>query len=395
MRLHRILAVVLSVLALSSIACTLALLEAPGQSPLLATPTAPAVVVNPNQPAADLPVVVPGGVSLSDEELLMSIYERVSPGIVNVSVLIDGVPGGGSGFVLDTNGYIMTNSHVVAEATNIVVTFPDGRVFDAEVTGTDNYGDLAVIKIEVPEGYTLHPLELGDSNGLRVGQRVIVIGNPFGLTSSMSVGIVSALGRTMDTLMVLESGRQFTNPAIIQTDAAINPGNSGGPMLDTSGRVIGVTEAIRSETGVNSGIGFAIPVNTVKLVAPQLIQNGRADYPYLGVSGIPGIPMPALAAEFDLPVTEGVLVQEVIEGEAAAEAGLRGGTQETTWRGVPILLGGDIITHINGIPIKGFNELIGYLVSNTRAGETVTFTINRDGETMDVDVTLGTRPNDE
>jgi 2-alkenal reductase len=186
----------------------------------------------------------------------------------------------------------------------------------------------------------------------------------------------------------------FSNPLIIQTDAAINPGNSGGPLLDSHGRVIGVNYAIRTETGTNTGIGFAVPVNTVKVVAPQLIASGQVAYPYLGISSQTAFSMYELAVEYDLPVYEGVLVGVVTEGGPADRAGIRGGSGEENYRGVRLQLGGDIITAIDGVPLHNFDELLGYLVNNTTVGQTVTLTIVRDGQTMDVPVMLGERPSD-
>jgi 2-alkenal reductase len=301
--------------------------------------------------------------------------------------------GQGSGFVIDPQGYIVTNWHVVVEADEIRVGFADGRVFDAEVVGLDQFSDIAVLKINPPADYPLTAVELGDSSTVRVGQRVIAIGNPFGLSGTMTVGIVSAVGRTIPTVRVDGTG-VFSNPLIIQTDAAINPGNSGGPLLDSHGRVIGVNYAIRTETGTNTGIGFAVPVNTVRLVAPQLIASGEVAYPYLGISSQTAFSMYELAEEYDLPVYEGVLVGVVTEGGPADQAGIRGGTDEETYRSVSITLGGDIITAIDGVPLHNFDELLGYLVNNTTVGQTVILTIVREGQTMEVPVTLGERPSD-
>jgi S1-C subfamily serine protease len=331
-----------------------------------------------------------------EEALLVNIYERVSPAVVNVNVsaneegeLLD--YGSGSGFVIDKEGHIVTNYHVVATADEVRVTFNDGRVFVAEVIGTDNYADIAVLKIDVPADYPLTVVEMGDSNDIKVGQRVIAIGNPFGLTGTMTVGIVSAMGRSLPTEVITQGGGQFSNPLIIQTDAAINPGNSGGPLLDSYGRVIGVTAAIRTTTGSNTGVGFAIPVNTVKRVAPQIIETGTVEYPYLGISAQSGLSMSELADQFNLPVHEGVLIQEVVPN-GPSDGVLRGGTSQEVLHGAPVVLGGDIITAINGEPIRNFDELIGYLVSNTSARQTVILTIVRDGQTIDVEVTLGARP---
>ncbi len=368
--------------------------------------TIPAPAPQQAEPFNDIPQPTVGGPSVptplpeeviaeadAEELLLINLYQRVNPGVVNVDVSFEhgdmGLTdfGSGSGFVYDAEGHIVTNNHVIAGADEVRITFSDGVVLIAEVVGVDPYSDLAVLKVDPPEGYTLTPLELGDSNAVMVGQRVVAIGNPFGLQGTMTVGIVSAVGRT------LAAENNFSNPLIIQTDAAINPGNSGGPLLDSHGRVIGVNTAIRSATGTNTGVGFAVPVNTLKRIVPQLIETGKASYPYLGVSSNPAVTLAALALEYDLPVTQGVLINEVIPGSAAEQAGLRGGDpeREVIFRGMTVRLGGDIITAIDGTPIHSFEELLGYLVSNTSPGQRIIVTIVRDGETLDVPVTLGSR----
>lgn len=335
----------------------------------------------------------------AEELLLINLYQRVNPAVVNLDISIESSQGNlidyssGSGFVYDTEGHIVTNHHLVAEVGEVRVTFSNGGVFQAQILGSDPYADLAVLQVDVPPDFPLTPVELGDSSTLLVGQRVVAIGNPFGLSGSMTVGIISGLGRTLPSEIVTEGGI-FSNPLIIQTDAAINPGNSGGPLLDSHGRVIGVTVAIRSETGVNSGIGFAIPVNTVRRIVPQIIATGRVEYPYLGIICQTEVSLPELATEYDLPVTEGVLIATVAEGSAAEQAGLRGGNQTVTFRGMEVKFGGDIITAVDGTPIHNFNELLGYLVSNTSVGQEIVVTIIRDGETLNVPVTLGMRPND-
>jgi S1-C subfamily serine protease len=252
----------------------------------------------------------------AEEQLFIALYERVSPSVVHIAVTARGLAGGGtgSGFVLDTDGRIVTNNHVVENADRIVVTFADDTSAEAEVIGTDADSDLAVIKVDVsPE--LLKPVALGDSDALRVGQRAVAIGNPFGFELTMTTGIVSALGRVVQQ----ESG--FSLPQLIQTDAAINPGNSGGPLLDSQGLVIGVTTLIFSQSGSNSGVGFAVPVNTVKRVVPSLIATGRYADPWLGITGTSVTPL--LAEALDLPVEQGVLVQAVVEDGPADKAGLR------------------------------------------------------------------------
>lgn len=331
----------------------------------------------------------------AEDALLINLYQRANPAVVYIEVLVKQaetwIPfGSGSGFVIDVDGHIVTNNHVVEEADAIQVTFSDGSVADAQILGQDPYSDLAVIKVELPSE-RLVPLELGDSSTLQVGQHVIAIGNPFGLEGTMTVGVVSAVGRTL-TAQVLESAGKFSNPEIIQTDAAINPGNSGGPLLDIHGRVVGVNYSIRSTTGANAGIGFAVPVNTVKRVVPHLIEEGTYHYPYLGIEAQTRFSLAQLAGPLELPVTRGVLISKVTAGTAAARAGLRGGDQEVAVMGVPVRAGGDIIVAIDGYELRDFDDLIAYLVRETEVGQRVVLTVIRDGEELEVPVTLGERP---
>ncbi|MDY7076120.1 MAG: trypsin-like peptidase domain-containing protein [Chloroflexota bacterium] len=333
----------------------------------------------------------------TEDSLLANLYQRANPAVVYIEVLVNEggtqIPlGSGSGFVIDTEGHIVTNAHVVEEADTVKVTFSyDGIVVDAQVLGQDPYSDLAVLEVNLPPAQ-LVPLTLGDSNALQVGQRVVAIGNPFGLEGTMTVGIVSALGRTLPA-QVLQDGGSFSNPEIIQTDAAINPGNSGGPLLDIHGRVIGVNTAIRSMTGVNSGIGFAVPVDTVKRIIPHLIEEGAYHYPYLGIKYNPNFTMAELAGPLGLTVMHGVLISEVTPGTAAARAGLQGGDHEVEVMGMTIMAGGDIIVAIDEYELHTYNDFIAYLVRETEAGQEITLTIIRDGEELDVPVTLGERAN--
>jgi S1-C subfamily serine protease len=336
------------------------------------------------------------------QKVLINVYQRVDPAVVNIEINsdnVDNLDSSGSGFVLDTDGHILTNSHVVQDSKDILVTFYDGYATTAQIVGTDDYSDLAVIKVTVPRE-RLVAVTLGDSSSLQVGQRVVAIGNPFGLLSSMTTGIVSATGRTLRSAYMLNPGntsqaKDYSNPSIIQVDAQINPGNSGGPLLDINGTVIGVTTAIRTETGVFQGVGFAVPINTAKRVVPQLIKNGKAEYSWLGiksVTGRGGLSVAALAEPLKLPVDHGVLVSEVVPDSPAAIAGLRGGSKTTTVRAVEVPLGGDIIVAVNGQPLRDMDALIGYLVANTAPNDTITLTIIRDNETFDVKVTLKARP---
>jgi 2-alkenal reductase len=376
---------------------TLLMLACSGQEILFeATPEAP--------PATSAPVVVATATPLAEEDveagdaddaLLTNLYQRAHPAVVYIEVTagqgsISEPLGSGSGFVMDQQGHIITNNHVVEDADDVKVTFANGTVTEADVVGRDPYSDLAVIKVEVASDL-LAPLELGDSDSLQVGQRVIAIGNPFGLEGTMTVGIVSALGRTLPA-QVAQSTGLFSNPQIIQTDAAINPGNSGGPLLDLHGRVVGVNTAIRSLTGVYAGVGFAVPVNTVKRIVPHLIEKGTYDYPYLGITSDNRFTVAELAEPLDLPVDRGVLISEVQPGTAADRAGLQGGDREVEVQGLSIRAGGDIITAIDGQELQNFDDLIAYLVSETEVGQEVTLTVVRDGREREIPVTLGKRP---
>ncbi len=369
----------------------MAVFETPPPEPVRAVETTPI----PLRPTA-LPesIVIEAD---AEELLLINLYERVNPSIVNIDVAgaVDvGDFGSGSGFVIDVEGHVVTNNHVVEDARRIYVTFADGSVAEAELVGGDPASDLAVIKIEV-EAALLHPVELGDSDRVKVGQRVIAIGNPFGLVGTMTVGIVSGVGRTLPADTFSEALGQFSNPDIIQTDAAINPGNSGGPLLDSYGRVVGVNSAIRTtgENRANSGVGFAVPVNTLKRVIPQLIETGRVSYPYLGISSDNNeFTMPELAAALDLPTAHGVLISEVLPGGPADQAGLRGGDTQRNVRGAPVTVGGDIIIAIDGNPVDDFDHLISYLTAKTEVGQIVKITFLRGDETLEVDLTIGERP---
>jgi 2-alkenal reductase len=331
----------------------------------------------------------------AEDALLVNLYQRANPAVVYIEVLVNArgslTPlGSGSGFVIDTEGHIVTNNHVVEEADALRVTFSDGTVADARVLGRDPYSDLAALKVDVPPE-RLVPLELSDSSTLQVGQRVVAIGNPFGLEGTMTVGIISALGRTLPAQVFEGSGR-FSNPEIIQTDAAINPGNSGGPLLDVRGRVVGVNTAIRSMTGTNSGIGFAVPVNTLKHIVTDLIEEGAYRYPYLGITSDTRFTLAELADPLGLPVTQGVLIAEVQPETAAAQAGLQGGDREAEVMGTTVSAGGDIIVAIDEYEMRDFDDLIAYLVRETEVGQEVVLTVIRDGEEIEIPVTLGERP---
>lgn len=339
------------------------------------------------------------------QQVMVNVYRRVDPSVVNVEVTAHSAAGtseaSGSGFVYDANGYIITNSHVVQDAQEILITFSDGYTTPATVVGQDDFSDLAVIKVNT-DRRRLAPVTLGDSSNLQVGQSVIAIGNPFGLLSSMTTGVISATGRALNSARMLHgdiTGMSFQNPSIIQVDAQINPGNSGGPLLNLDGEVIGINTAIRSETGTFQGIGFAVPVNTIKRIVPQLIANGKAVYTWLGITAISpqssdavGLTVAALAEPFHLPVDYGVLVSEVMPNSPAAAAGILGGTKSVTIRGVKVTLGGDIITAIDGSPVRDFDAMTAYLVANTAPGDVITLTLYRGTRQLEVDVRLEARP---
>jgi S1-C subfamily serine protease len=395
MRKYRGLWIALTFLMLASLACSLSAAERGNNQAAATDVVTPAIRV---ESVADLSSTpVPERVMIdadAEEQLLINIYERVNPAVVNIDVAANAFGdlsefGSGSGFVIDKEGHIVTNNHVIEDADQVRVTFFDGVVVTAETVARDEDSDLAVVQVDVdPE--RLVPLEFGSSTDLRVGQRVIAIGNPWDLGGTMTVGIVSALGRSLPG-RISEQG-QYSIPDLIQTDAAINPGNSGGPLVDSSGRVVGINSAIRSEGRFNSGVGFAVPVDIVKRVVPALISEGRYRYPYLGISSNNLVTVADLAEELNLPVQRGVLIAEATPGFPADEAGLRGGTEQINFLGQPVVIGGDIILAIDDYQLRDFDDLIAYLIRETSVGQEVTLTVLRDGETMRVPLTLGERP---
>jgi 2-alkenal reductase len=320
----------------------------------------------------------------AEEQLLVNLYERVNFSVVNLAVSTAFGGGTGSGFVLDTNGHIVTNNHVIEGADQILVRFADETVVEAELVGADVDSDLAVIRVDVPADL-LREVRLGDSSTLRVGQRAIAVGNPFGLEQTMTTGIISALGR------VVRQEGGFSLPFLIQTDAAINPGNSGGPLLNSRGEVIGVNTFIFSRSGSSSGVGFAVPVNTVKRVVPALIATGRYADPWLGISGVSITP--TVAEALALPVEQGILLQEVVPEGPADRAGLRGNDQQVEFDRAFLPTGGDIIVGIDGLDVRDMDDLIIYL-AEAIVGQKVTVDILRDGERQSLDVVLGERPAD-
>ncbi|MEW6715944.1 MAG: trypsin-like peptidase domain-containing protein [Chloroflexota bacterium] len=373
------------VITLSILACELTDVF-PGSNPPSLSPT-----LTTTSPVAAPPPIAPDLVGLQDQ--LVQLYKEVNPGVVAIRVL-GAQEGLGSGFVFDRAGHIVTNYHVIQDATYLEVDFPSGYKTRAEVIGTDPDSDLAVIKLETlpPE---IYPLILGESDQVQVGQMVVAIGNPFGLDGSMTIGIVSAMGRTMESEHESPGGQYFTAGDLIQTDAAINPGNSGGPLLNLNGEVIGVNRAIRTTNfnvegqPTSAGIGFAIPVNLVKQVVPSLISEGKYDYPYLGISSMDSLGLYEQEL-LGLPRSTGVYVAEATPGGPAALAGVRGGTLSTDRPG--LLAGGDLIIAIDGEEARDFSDLLSYLLYHTSPGDRVTLTILRGNGRLEIPVTLEKRP---
>lgn len=354
-------------------------------SPPFSTPTAaPPVIMSPDA----------AGNLLGLEALLIELYERVSPGVVAIRTLGPGGGGLGSGIVYSEEGHIVTNYHVVENAAELEIHFVSGYKVRGKVIGTDIDSDLAVIKVDAPPG-ELFPLALGDSEALQIGQLVVAIGNPFGLSGTMTMGIVSAKGRTLDSLRPASQGAFFSAGDIIQTDASINPGNSGGPLLNLNGQVIGINRAIRA-TGItpageplNTGIGFAVSVNIVKRVVPVLIETGSFEYPYLGITARPELTLTEQEL-LGLSQSVGAYVISVEPGSPADQAGLRGGKRTTQ---IPeVMAGGDLITAVDDHPVFTFGDLLSYLMLNKSPGEDVVLTILRNNQEMEVTVTLGKRP---
>jgi len=370
----------LVVLAVAMLACQATAFQpqqpAPANEPVL--PVAP-IASNAANPA-------------TQQDGLVVLYESVSPG--TVAIITD--QGQGSGFVYDGQGNVVTNYHVIEGATTVEVRFTSGYMAYGTIIGTDLDSDLAIVKVDAPAS-ELHPLPLGDSDTLKVGQTVIAIGNPFGLNSTMTVGIVSALGRTLESIHETTDGNFFTAGDIIQTDAAINPGNSGGPLFNINGEVIGINRAIRTNSTtaagqpVNSGIGFAISVNMVKRVAPVLIATGKYDYPLLGISSLPNenMSLPVIDA-LGLKSYTGAYVTDVIAGGPAEKAGIIPGSTPTSING--LLGGGDLIVAIDGKEVRTFDEMLAYLITHKGPGDTVVLQVLRGAEKVDVTITLGKRP---
>jgi S1-C subfamily serine protease len=326
-----------------------------------------------------------------EEQNNMAIYQRAAPGVVNITSMtlardffmgLAPREGAGSGAIFDGRGYILTNNHVIKDAKRIEVTLSDGSKWRGRLVGTDPDNDLAVIQIEAP-AEKLRPLPLGNSQDLQVGQKVLAIGNPFGLGETLTIGIISSLGRSIRS----ESGPLMED--LIQTDAAINPGNSGGPLLDSDGKVIGINTAIISPTGGSVGIGFAIPIDTAKGIIPDLIQRGYVAYPWVGVTLFPLLT--GIARALELPVTRGALIVEVSRGGPADRAGLRGGSKTLQVGNTILPVGGDVVVAVDGEAIGSSDEFV-RRIRKHRPGEQVRLRILRDGKFQEISVALGERP---
>jgi S1-C subfamily serine protease len=320
-----------------------------------------------------------------------AVYREASPGVVTIRSIFDEGAAEGSGFVLDDDGRIVTNAHVVTdgegedrkEAKAVYVEFPDRNVVAAKIVGFDPFADVALLEVE-PDGFALHPLELGDDSELAVGQPVAAIGSPFGEQHSLSVGVISATDRSVGSLT------QFQIEGAIQTDAAINPGNSGGPLLDAGARVVGINQQIETNSGANDGVGFAVPISAVKRSLAQLERTGRAEYAYIGVS-VQAL-YPQLAAKLGLDADHGGLIAEVVPDGPADEAGLQGGDEKLRFQGIPYETGGDTILAVDGKEVVEPDDLARY-ISAFQPGDRVTVDVLRaDGGREKVGVTLGERP---
>lgn len=370
---------VLSVLMISMLACQLTGLSLPAQ------PT-PVLQIEATAPALPTPADAAEAGST-----LEALYQQVLPGVVSIQTEVSE----GSGFVFDSEGHVITNQHVVEGANNVEVTFASGFKARGMVIGTDADADIAVIRVDAPADQ-IFPLAIGDSNTLNVGEQVVAIGNPFGLSGTMTLGIVSGLGRTQPGSPAPDGTGRFSTADIIQTDAAINPGNSGGPLFNMQGEVVGVNQSIRTATfnettgnAVNSGVGFSISINLVKRIVPYLIRDGRYEYPYLGITSTSGLGLDQIE-ELGLNTYTGAYVLDVAPGGPADQAGIRGGETPTSFPNIQA--GGDVIIAIDGQPVDTFDDLLSYLTTNKSPGDTVVLTVLRAGQSLDIPVTLGSRP---
>ena len=319
---------------------------------------------------------------------LIEIFEKSEPGVVRVNTqrnqTINDVGGVGSGFVFDKKGHIITNAHVIEDSTKTVVTFLDGRSYNAEIIGIDQYTDIGVIKVNA-DLKLLQPLTLGDSSNLQVGEPITAIGNPFGLSGSMTSGIISQMGR------LLPSDSGYSIPDVIQTDAAINPGNSGGPLLNMRAEIVGINTAIQSTTGEFTGVGFAIPSQTVEKIVPTLISDGEYKHPWIGISGT-DIDLD-MSNVMKLENTLGFLIITVIEDSPASDAGLIGSNKMIEVEGREYAIGGDIIVSVDGIDVRKIDDILIHLQRVKAVGDEMALEVLRDGRTTNVTIVLQERPN--
>ncbi|HEY3345067.1 MAG TPA: trypsin-like peptidase domain-containing protein [Anaerolineaceae bacterium] len=383
----------------STLACSIGLNRTFGNTPI---PQSPAVQVT----ALPAPTILPLSQPTPNQSApasalpegntdLIALYKRVNPGVVSITVETPQGEALGSGFVYDTQGRIITNFHVIDQATAIEVDFPNGFKSIGKVIGTDTDSDIAVIQLQNAPASEMHPLTMGDSAKVEVGQSVVAIGNPFGYSGTMTTGIISGVGRTLESIRQAPSGNLYSAGDIIQTDAAINPGNSGGPLLTTNGEVIGINRAIESNNTLpngqasNSGVGFAVSINIVKRVAPFLIKDGKYDYPYLGISAREQLSL-SDQQTLGLSQSTGGYVEQVVPGGPADQAGVHAANKPTDVQGLNS--GGDLITAVDGHAVIVFGDLLSYLMNNKSPGDKVTLTILRDNQTKEVVLTLGKRP---
>jgi 2-alkenal reductase len=361
--------------------------QSPGVTPV-------SIALIPNAPASTVgaPVSAPDLVSLQDS--LVKVYELANPGVVALRVPSDQGGSRGSGFVFDRQGHILTNNHVLEGQGELEVAFASGFKVRGSIIGQDLDSDIAVIQVDAP-AEELHPLAFADSDQVRVGQAVIAIGNPFGFNGTMTLGIVSGLGRTMESDHNAPGGGNFSAGDIIQTDAAINPGNSGGPLLNLDGEVIGINRAIYttsfSSVGqpVNSGIGFAVSSNIVQQVVPELIKYGKYDYPFVGITTVDDLSLAEIEA-LGLSQSTGIYVTGVSSGSPAADAGLRAGVKDTSLE--YLKAGGDLIIGIDERQVRNYGDFIGYLIRYKHPGDPILLTILRSGRQIQVEVTVVKRP---
>ncbi|MDR1788590.1 MAG: trypsin-like peptidase domain-containing protein [Treponema sp.] len=327
-----------------------------------------------------------------DEKENIDIYERLNGGVVNITTetvalnwFLEPVPqdgGSGSGAIIDTRGYVLTNNHVIENATKVLINLADGTQYEGNVVGTDPDNDIAVVKFSPPKGAELRTIPYGDSASLKVGQKVLAIGNPFGYERTLTVGIVSGLGRPMQV------ARNHIVKDMIQTDASINPGNSGGPLLDRQGRMIGINTMIASTSGSSAGVGFAIPVNTAKRVVKELIESGKVRRGWIDAEMFQLFP--ALVRYAELPVNEGLLVSRIRKGSLAQAGGLKDGTEPVRYGSRIIYVGGDVITSVDGTPVARIADLYTALEDN-KPGDKVDVEVLRAGKTVKLKLTLSDR----